>query len=39
MDDYDADREIDLAALGEGLNNWFSGHFSTHDARLHKGLG
>ncbi len=37
MDDYDADREIDLTALGEGLNSWFSGHFSTHAARLAQG--
>ena len=29
---------IDSAALGKRLDGWFSEHFRTHDARLHKAL-
>lgn len=38
MDDFE-DNEIASAALGSRLDAWFSRHFETHDARLHKALG
>jgi hemerythrin len=38
MDDFE-DREIASAELGTQLDAWFSRHFETHDARLHKALG
>ena len=38
MDDFEDD-EIASAELGEKLDAWFSRHFETHDARLHKALG
>ena len=38
MDDFDA-HEIASAELGTRLDVWFSRHFETHDARLHKALG
>ena len=30
--------EYDEAALSARLERWFSGHFSTHDAKLHRQL-
>lgn len=39
IDDYEAGRVIDVAALGARLDEWFSVHFRTRDARLHRGLG
>ena len=35
MDDYDADSSAGAVKLEKGLSNWFAGHFSTFDARLH----
>lgn len=39
MDDFEDDQEIGSAELSNRLNAWFSRHFETHDARLHKALG
>lgn len=39
MDDDLAGPGASAERLVEILNNWFSGHFATHDARLHKKLG
>ena len=40
MDDYDADAYFDYeGALAQHLHDWFTKHFSSHDARLHKMLG
>lgn len=39
MDLVDADGTYDSKDLGSGLERWFSLHFKTHDARLHKQLG
>ncbi|MFQ5634865.1 MAG: bacteriohemerythrin [Gammaproteobacteria bacterium] len=39
MDAVEDDRDIDNDALGTALERWFSGHFQTHDARLHGQLG
>ena len=38
MDEFEG-REIASAELGAKLDAWFSRHFETHDARLHKALG
>lgn len=41
-DIMDSDRsggDLVQAALAERLDAWFSRHFETHDARLHKALG
>jgi hemerythrin len=38
MDDFE-EREIASSELGARLDAWFSRHFETHDARLHKALG
>jgi hemerythrin-like metal-binding protein len=38
MDDFE-EQEIASAELGPRLDAWFSRHFETHDARLHKALG
>ncbi|MBE9515607.1 MAG: hemerythrin family protein [Proteobacteria bacterium] len=39
MDRYDDEQEYSDAVLAEQLNKWFTGHFSTRDARLHNTLG
>jgi hemerythrin-like metal-binding protein len=39
MDEVAADEKIDSAELATRLDAWFSRHFETHDARLHKALG
>lgn len=39
MDAVEEDRAIDNDALGTALESWFSGHFQSHDARLHGKLG
>lgn len=39
MDDFEGDAEIGAADLSRRLDAWFSRHFETHDARLHKALG
>jgi len=38
MDDFDADRSSGAARLEQSLSDWFAGHFSTFDARLHGRL-
>ena len=38
MDDFE-EHEVASAELGTQLDVWFSRHFETHDARLHKALG
>lgn len=38
MDDFE-DNETASAELSRRLDAWFSRHFETHDARLHKALG
>jgi len=39
MDAIASDPEPALDILSEQLSEWFSGHFSTFDARLHSRLG
>jgi len=36
MDDYEESEDFDERLLAERLRNWFTEHFSTRDARLHK---
>ena len=38
MDEFEGPEKLDLDHFAERLSNWFLGHFSTHDARLHKRL-
>ena len=38
MDRYEDDRSYDPVAFGAELARWFTAHFSTHDARLHRDL-
>jgi len=38
MDDYMDDFAIDEEQFGKRLNKWFTQHFSTKDARMHKFL-
>ncbi len=35
MDEYEVHRQINPAQLVAALDDWFSVHFRTHDARLH----
>jgi hemerythrin len=39
MDEVTTDEKIDATQLSSRLDAWFSRHFETHDARLHKVLG
>lgn len=40
MDDFEADTHYDYeGALAQHLRDWFTKHFKTQDARLHKMLG
>ena len=39
MDDYEDRRIFDAEQLAQRLGSWFTGHFRTHDARLHRNLG
>ncbi len=39
MDSVDDQGNYDEAGLSQDLDRWFSDHFRTHDARLHKLLG
>lgn len=39
MDAFDRAGAVDSADLAKRLDIWFSRHFVTHDARLHKALG
>jgi hemerythrin-like metal-binding protein len=36
MDDYENGVYVDLEGFGKRLDEWFSEHFRTRDARLHK---
>lgn len=38
MDDYEDRRIFDAEQLAQRLETWFTGHFRTHDARLHRNL-
>lgn len=38
MDDYEDDRDIDKLKFAEQLNHWFTDHFNSKDARMHKHL-
>jgi hemerythrin len=38
MDDYEDDSHVDVEAFGKRLDAWFSQHFRTRDARLHKRI-
>lgn len=38
MDDYEDKSVFDAAQLAGRLHAWFSVHFHSHDARLHRGL-
>ncbi len=39
MDELEVSDSLDLEDFSQRLSNWFSGHFGTHDARLHNRLG
>lgn len=39
MDEYEDSTEINTEAFAANLDRWFSNHFRTMDARLHKHLG
>ena len=39
VDSVDADGRYDRADLSRTLDRWFSDHFRTHDAKLHRELG
>lgn len=39
MDEYEEGRVPDVESLAHRLDAWFSEHFRTRDARLHKRLG
>jgi hemerythrin-like metal-binding protein len=38
MDDYEDGVYVDMEELGKRLDRWFSEHFRTRDARLHKRI-
>jgi hemerythrin len=38
MDDYEDGTNVDVEAFGKRLDAWFSEHFRTRDARLHKKI-
>jgi hemerythrin-like metal-binding protein len=38
MDDYEDGAYVDMEEFGKRLDEWFSGHFRTRDARLHKRI-
>jgi hemerythrin len=39
MDEFDRNDEVGREDLAARLDAWFSRHFETHDARLHKAFG
>ena len=39
MDDYEDRRIFEAEQLAQRRGSWFTGHFRTHDARLHRNLG
>ena len=38
MDDYEDGAYVDMEEFGKRLDEWFSEHFRTRDARLHKRI-
>lgn len=38
MDDYEDGESFDEQRFARRLGEWFTGHFGTHDARLHREL-
>ncbi len=38
MDDYEDGVYVDVEGFGQRLDEWFSEHFRTRDARLHKKI-
>lgn len=38
MDDYEDGVDVDVERFGDRLDDWFSEHFRTRDARLHKKI-
>ncbi len=38
MDAVESPADYDPEALGRRLSKWFTGHFRTHDSRLHRWL-
>jgi hemerythrin-like metal-binding protein len=38
MDDYEDGGHVDVEGFGKRLDEWFSEHFRTRDARLHKKI-
>ncbi len=38
IDTVESPLDYDPEALGDRLSRWFTGHFRTHDARLHRWL-
>lgn len=39
IDNVDDDGRYDRSELSSGLDHWFTDHFRTHDANLHRWLG
>ncbi len=39
MDVFEYSEEVDSVELGTRLESWFSRHFRTHDAQLHRAVG
>ena len=39
MEDYEVNDLFDETLLAQRLDAWFSRHFESHDARLHRALG
>jgi hemerythrin len=39
MDRYETTTDVRPESLGKALDDWFTGHFRTHDSRLHQMLG
>lgn len=39
MDEVEDDGDFDEALLATDLDRWFSEHFRTHDAKLHRSFG
>jgi hemerythrin-like metal-binding protein len=39
MDAFEQSEEIDSLELAQRLDTWFSRHFRTHDAALHRAIG
>ena len=39
LDDFEVGRWVDRDAFAQRVGEWFSLHFRTRDARLHRALG